>query len=120
MPDKTTDTAIAQQVELAINRLDNVSVMPCTAASFLSQLNQFQLSPSSLAELFEASPSLSVMLFSLMCKQGIGPTEPGTSIRQIIEKISLRQLRDAFLSVKLPNGFLPYTFIALSVKTPQT
>lgn len=104
MSEKITDTTIAHQVENAIRQLDSLSILPCTATRFLSQLNQFQLSPPSLDELIESDTALSVKIFSLAHQQGLSFNgEP--SIRKALDKINLRTVRDAFFSIKVYRAF---------------
>ncbi len=105
MPDKPADTTVAQQVELAIRRLDSLSILPCVVTRFLSQLNQFQLYPSSLAELIESDPALSAKILALIHEQGQGGAGGTLSFRQALENLPLRMVRDAVLSAKLYQAF---------------
>jgi len=101
MSERIADTTIAHQIELAIRRLDSLSTLPSVAARFLSQLLQFRLTPSSLADIIESEPALAVRILSLVDQQGTGFGEGEFSIRQALEKLSLRAIRDAVLSVKV-------------------
>ncbi len=105
MSGKIADASVARQVELAINRLDSISILPCVAARFLSQLSQFQFSPQSLTELIESDPALTAKIFSLMHQQGQGVSDNNLSIRQAIDKLSLRLIRDAFFSINVYSAF---------------
>jgi signal transduction histidine kinase/HD-like signal output (HDOD) protein len=105
MPGKTADATIARQVEFAINRLDSISILPCVGARFLSELNQFQFSPQSLTELIECDPGLTARVFSLVHKEGQNFPDNNLSIRQAIDKIPLRLIRDAFFSINVYSAF---------------
>ncbi len=105
MPGKTADATVARQVELAINRLDSISILPCVGARFLSELNQFQFSPQSLTELIECDPGLTANVFSLVHKEGQNFPDNNLSIRQAIDKIPLRLIRDAFFSINVYSAF---------------
>lgn len=100
MSKKITDTTIAHQVENAVRRLDSISILPCVATRFLSQLSQFQLSPPSLDELIESEPALSAKIFSLAHQKNLS-FDGQPSIRQALDKITLRTVRDAFFSIKV-------------------
>ncbi len=105
MSDKRVDPSVAQRVELAVSQLDCLSTLPCILTQFLSQLSQFQLSPSSLSNLIESDPALSSQMLSLMHKQGLKVASEDFSIQQLLEKLPLRVIRDAILSVKVLAGF---------------
>ena len=100
MPGKIADTIVAHQVEFAVCRLDSLSILPCVAARFLSLLNQFQLSPSSLSELIESDAFLTARILSLMHEQS-SSTNKDYSVRRALDEIPLRLIRDAFLAVKV-------------------
>lgn len=105
MPEKPADTTTAHQVELVISRLDSLSILPCVATKFLSQLSQFQLTPSSLTELIESDPALTVKIFSTFHRQGLSFTNEAPSVRRALDELSLRLIRDTFLSVKVHQDF---------------
>ena len=101
MSGKITDTTVPSQVENTIRQLDSLSMLPCVAARFLSQLNQFQLSPPALDELIESDPALSVKIFTIFHQQGLSFPEGNSTIRQALDRLSFRAVRDAFFSVKV-------------------
>jgi len=103
MPDRDADKSAAQQVELAVRRLDSLSTLPCVAARFLSQLWQTQASTAALAEIIESAPALSAKIFSLMYEQGLEFSEANYSIRHAVEKLPVHLVRDAFFSVKVAS-----------------
>jgi hypothetical protein len=56
MPDRLSNTKIAaQQVELAVGRLDSLSTLPCVGAKLFSRLRQGQFSPSSIIDIIESA-----------------------------------------------------------------
>lgn len=105
MSEKNADITVARQVELFIRQLDSLSTLPCIAAQFLSQLNQFQLSPSTLAELIESDPALTSKIFSLVHQQGLSLPDERPLVRQALDKLPLYLIRDVFLSVKVYRAF---------------
>jgi len=100
MPQKPADPTVAPQVELAVRRLDLISMLPCTASRILPQLFQFESAPSQLAETIESDPALAARILSLLAQQRLSP-----SIQQAIDNFSLRQIREAFFSVKIYQNF---------------
>ncbi len=101
MPSKAMETRVAQQVELAIARLDSLSIMPSVAAKFLSQLNQLELTPVTLSDFIESDPALTAKIFALFHDQGLNFGDERPSISRALEKLSLRLIRDTFLSMNV-------------------
>lgn len=101
MPDKPGDTTVARCVEFAVCRLSSLSALPSIADLFLSRLNGYQLTPSSLIELIEAEPAYTAKLLSLMYQQTLSGKENFHTINQVLEKLPLRLIRDALLSVNI-------------------
>lgn len=67
MPDSLSNTKIAaQQVELAVARLDSLSTLPCVGAKLFSRLRQGQFSSSSIIDIIESDPSLTAGTLSLI------------------------------------------------------
>lgn len=102
MPDKEADTAIAQQVELTIGRLDSLSTLPCVIAQFFSKLQRGQFSPSALADIIESDPSFMAKILSLIGEQrGESGTGGRFSLRQGLGRLAAGLVRDAIFSVKV-------------------
>ncbi len=101
MPDKPADTTVARQVELAVCRLSSLSALPPIADLFLSRLNDYQLTPTGLIELIEAEPAYTAKLLSLLHQQALSGKENLRTINQVLEKLPLRIIRDALLSVNI-------------------
>jgi putative nucleotidyltransferase with HDIG domain len=99
MPDKKADTAIAHQVELAIGRLDSLSILPCVAAQLLPRLMQGQFSPS--ADIIESDPALTARILSLMGKYGVSKAGERFSLRQGLDRLPAGLVRDALLSLRV-------------------
>jgi len=99
MSEGRPDSSVAQQVELAAARIEAVSILPCVIARFLARLNSFELTPGSLAELIEADPALTVAVLFLAAGQG----QTGGSVRSVLDRLELRELRDRLISAK-PYG----------------
>jgi putative nucleotidyltransferase with HDIG domain len=103
MPQDIADSEIANQVELAVRRLDSLSTLPCVAARFLSQLLQTQTS--ALAETVESDPALTTKIFAVMHKQGVSFTNEEPSVRRALDKLPAHIVRDALFSVKVSQPF---------------
>ncbi len=101
MPDKPADTTVARGVEFAVCRLSSLSALPSLADSFLSSLNDYQLTPSSLIELIEAEPAYTAKLLSSLHQQALSGKQNFYTIKQALEKLPLRHIRDALLSVNI-------------------
>ncbi|MHC4323264.1 MAG: HDOD domain-containing protein, partial [Planctomycetota bacterium] len=102
MPDRLSNTKIAaQQVELAVGRLDSLSTLPCVGAKLFSSLRQGKFSSSSIIDIIESDPALTAAALSLVCERGL--IRPGTrfSLRQALDKLSVHEVRDIALSVKI-------------------
>lgn len=104
MADKTTDITASYQVELAINRLESLSTIPCVAAQCFPKLLKPGLLASDLTEIIESDPALTAKVFSLANYNG-GILTEDTSIRRILDKLDISLLRDAILSVKVAGSF---------------
>ena len=106
MPDSLSNTKIAaQQVELAVGRLDSLSTLPCVGAKLFSRLRQGQFSSSSIIDIIESDPALTAGTLSLLGRRGL--IRPGVrfSLQQALDKLSLHEVRDIALSVKIMPAF---------------
>jgi len=102
MPDKVSNAAaVAQQIELAIGRLDSLSTLPCIAVQFLSKLLHGQFSPSALADIIELDPALTAGILSLTGRRGVSLPEERFSLRHALDRLSAEDVRDAVLSIKV-------------------
>ncbi len=99
MSEGRPDSSAQQQVELAAARIEAVSILPCVIGRFLARLNSFELTPGSLAELIEADPALTVAVLFLAAGHG----RTGGSVRSVLDRLELRELRDRLISAK-PYG----------------
>ncbi|MHC4397171.1 MAG: HDOD domain-containing protein [Planctomycetota bacterium] len=105
MAERPVDTIAAYQVEDVIRQVDWLWPLPCVAGRFLSELNQLQLTPSSLAELLESDPALGANTFSILHQEGLRLGDEEFSIRGALGELPPRLIRDTFLSVKLYPAF---------------
>ncbi len=103
MPEKNVDTTIAYQVELAVRRLDSLSLLPGVAARLFTKLAQ--LEPLALADIIESDPALTCKIFSLVHQQGLSLPDEKVSIRWVLGRLSAQLIRDAFFSVKVYQVF---------------
>ena len=101
MTDRPADKQIAQEIEFAVCRLDELAVFPSVAEHLINSINKFQLSPSVLAELIETEPALTTMLFSLAHQRDIRLKNGNFDIHQTLEQLPLRLIRDKLLTSKI-------------------
>ena len=106
MPDRLSDTKIAaQQVELAVGRLDSLSTLPCVGAKLFSRLRQGQFSSSSVIDIIESDPALTAGALSLLGRRGLIRPGGRFSLQQELDKLSVHEVRDIALSVKIMPVF---------------
>lgn len=103
MGERTADITIARQTELAISRLDYLTILPSVATRFFSQLFELQLCPSDLTMIVESSPALAAEVFALLSEQGVKISAKSTSISDAIAKLPLRTIRDSFFAMKVSS-----------------
>ena len=104
MPEQSPDSSAARRVELAMGQCESISILPSVAARFLAQLGKMELTPGSLAELVESDPAITVLVLQLCHNKGIIIKQCDTWLLQVMENISLREIRDAVLSAKVFGG----------------
>ncbi len=106
IPDKLSNaTTVAQQIELAIGRLDSLSTLPCIAAQFFSKFLHGQFSPSALADIIESDPALTARILSLIGRRGVSLPDGRFSLRGALDKLPAQEVRDAVLSIKVLQLF---------------
>jgi putative nucleotidyltransferase with HDIG domain len=106
MPDRLSNTKIAaQQVELAVSRLDSLSTLPCVGAKLFSRLRQGQFSSSSIIDIIESDPSLTAAALSLVGRHGLIRSSGRFLLNQMLDKLALHEVRDIALSVKIMPAF---------------
>ena len=106
MPDRLSNTKIAaQQVELAVGRLDSLSTLPCVGAKLFSRLRQGQFSSLSIIDIIESDPALTAAAFCLVGRSGLVRPGERFSLNQALDKLSLHEVRDIALSVKVMPAF---------------
>ncbi|HEY5503829.1 MAG TPA: HDOD domain-containing protein, partial [Sedimentisphaerales bacterium] len=104
MPGQNPDNSAARRVELAVGQCESISILPAVAVRFLTQLGRMELTPASLAELVESDPAITALVLRLCHNKGIIIKQCDTWLLQVMENISLREIRDAVLSAKICGG----------------
>ena len=99
MSQETTDVSAGYEVELAVCRLDSLSMLPAVAARFLSQLTEAKHWSLVLTEIIESDPALAAKVLSLVGRQDAGSANAIVSIRQALDKLPIHTVRDAFFSL---------------------
>jgi putative nucleotidyltransferase with HDIG domain len=106
MPDRLSNTKIAaQQVELAVGRLDSLSTLPCVGAKLFSRLRQGRFSSSSIIDIIESDPALTAGMLSLVGRRGLIRPGGRFSLLQVLEKLPAYEVRDTALAVKIMPVF---------------
>ncbi len=106
MPDRLSNTKIAaQQVELAVGRLDSLSTLPCVGAKLFSRLRQGQFSSSSIIDIIESDPALTAAALCLVGRRGLVRPGGKFSLNQALDKLSVNEVRDIALSAKIMQAF---------------
>jgi putative nucleotidyltransferase with HDIG domain len=108
MPDISPNASTAaRRVELAVGRLDSLSILPCVAARLLPRLLQGAFSPSALTDIIESDPAVMARILSLIDREGIALPGDGLSLRPALNALPAPIVRDVLLSVKVsrdPEG----------------
>jgi len=104
MPEQNPDNSAGRRVELAVGQCESISILPSVAARFLSQLGRMEFTPGSLAELVESDPAITALILRLCHNKGIVIKQCDTWLLQVMENISLREIRDAVLSANVFGG----------------
>ncbi len=102
MQQKNADSSVAQQVELAIGRLDSLSTLPCVAIRYFPKLAEGQFSPAALADIIESEPVLATKILSLSGppRQISLPSEK-FSLRYVLDRLPADEVRNTLLSIKV-------------------
>jgi len=90
-----------RRVELAVGQCESISILPAAAARFLGALGRMELTPVKLGEIIACDPAITALLLRLCCNKGITIKRCETWISDLIEGLSLREIRDAVLSAKI-------------------
>jgi putative nucleotidyltransferase with HDIG domain len=104
MPEQNPDNSAGRRVELAVGQCELISILPSVASRFLAQLGKMELTPGSLAELVESDPAITALVLRLCHNKGIVIKQCDTWLLQVMENISLREIRDAVLSADVFGG----------------
>ncbi|MGB7582002.1 MAG: HDOD domain-containing protein [Sedimentisphaerales bacterium] len=104
MPEQNPDNSAGRRVELAVGQCESISILPSVASRFLTQLGRMELTPGSLAELVESDPAITALILRFCHNKGIVIKQCDTWLLQVMENISLREIRDAVLSAEVFGG----------------
>jgi len=104
MPDNLKKASTAsQQVELAVNRLNSLSTLDCIAAQYIPRLLQSQFQPSTLIDIIESDPVLTLRILSLIGTSGLSLPDGRFSLSKALDKLPVHQVRDAILSIRISH-----------------
>ena len=86
------------QVELALRKIRGLELPGSALEKFLQGTGGFQYTPSDLIELVESEPAFVISLLKLAKDENISLKEGEDVIRELIERLGLRKIRNVFLS----------------------
>jgi len=98
---KNTDPTVAQQVELAIGRLESLSTLPCVAVRFFPKLMERHFSSAALADIIESEPALAARILSMGSRQKGSLPNERFSLRRILDRLPADEVHSAILSVQV-------------------
>lgn len=99
------DATASRKVELAVGELDSLSVQPCVAVQYLTQLLQDRFSPASVAELIESEPALAAATLALARWTSTVPVGQRHAVRLVLDRLDADAVRDALLATKVTAAF---------------
>lgn len=101
MSNKPVDSTVADKVELTIGQLDSLSTSPSVISQCLCELLHARPSIEKLSEIIESDPATAVKILTVAKRSNIGLTSQIVSIAQAIEKLSIDDILQAVLSIKI-------------------
>jgi signal transduction histidine kinase/HD-like signal output (HDOD) protein len=101
MTDNPAGKNTAQQVELAIKKLDSLAILSQVGATFLEKINDYSLSPQRLFELVLCDPALTCKVLALSRDKKRGVDAGNVTVTTALDDVSLRKLRDAFFGMNI-------------------
>jgi putative nucleotidyltransferase with HDIG domain len=101
MAGQNPDATAARKVELAASQCETIPILTCVASRFFAQISRMEFTPSSLAELVESDPALTVLILRLSQNKGLSPKQVSSWVQEVLEASSLREIRDAVLSARI-------------------
>ena len=94
-----------RQVEMVINRLESLSVLPCIAAQYIPKIVKSQFQPSIISDVIESDPVLTARVLNLLSSHGVSIAERRFSIANAMDKLSANKVREMLLSIKAAPVF---------------
>lgn len=98
MLEQITDTQIARETELAIGRIDSLSVPGCVASEFLPSVLKSE-SYCLPEKLFEAEPAITAAILRRLSQNGINLSDENFSLSQAMAKLPENIIRETFLKI---------------------
>ncbi|MBN1974407.1 MAG: HDOD domain-containing protein [Sedimentisphaerales bacterium] len=102
MSENVPNAAIStRQVELAVSRLECLSTLPCIAAQYIPKLTKTQFQPSTISDIVESDPALTICILNLISSRGVSMPDRRFSISNAMDKLPANEVRDAVFSLKV-------------------
>lgn len=105
MLEKNSETTAGLAVELAIGRLECLSILPSVGAGIFPKILDSSGSFSEAAKIIESSPALTVKIFTLIHEHKVQFEDGRFSIRRAISKLPGHIVRDSLLSLEIYPAF---------------
>ena len=105
MVERSVSPTASRKVELAIGQLVSLSVPPCVAVQYLSEIVQGRLSPGSVEGLIACEPALAARVLSLAQQHSAGSVDQRHAVGLVTDRLDADVLRDALLEMKVSAAF---------------
>jgi len=105
MAERSLTAAASRKVELAVDALDALSVLPCVAIQYLPKTIQGRFSPTSVADIVACEPALAARVLSLAQRRAAGPARQRHAVRLVLERLGADEIRDLLQETKVSAGF---------------
>lgn len=102
---RSVNAIASRKVELAIGQLEALSVPPCIAVQYLSEIQRGRFSPHSVAGIVACEPALAARVLSLAQHRAAGPIEQRHAIDLVLGRLEAGDVRDALLGMKVSAAF---------------
>ncbi len=105
MAERSVNAAASRKVELAAGELEALSVPPCVAVQYLSEMLQGRFIASSVANVAQCEPAIAARILSLAQFHRSVPAGHRHAVHLVLDRLEADEVRDALLGLKVSAGF---------------
>ncbi len=105
MAERSVNAAASRKVELAAGELEALSVPPCVAVQYLSEMLQGRFIASSVANVAQCEPAIAARILSLAQLHRSVPAGHRHAVHLVLDRLESDEVRDALLGLKVSAGF---------------